>query len=152
MKPRLTRIAHVALFVRDPPAAAQWYCETLGLTVIAETPDDFGIFLSFGEEHHNVALIKAEKDAEQGQLGLQHVAFEIDGDMDELRRLYGMLLEKNVTIVKITDHTIGKGIYFEDPDGNRLEFFCNLLDGEEGRRVFKDAQAPSAPMELDPIY
>ena len=38
--------------------------------------------------------------------------------MDELRRLYGMLLRKKVDVVKTTDHKVGVGLYFTDPDGN----------------------------------
>ena len=37
-----------------------------------------------------------------------------------LRRLYGMLLAKNVPVVKTTDHKVGYGLYFTDPDGHRF--------------------------------
>ena len=69
----------------------------------------------------HIALIEAEPGAQQGGLGLQHYGLEIAGDMDTLRGLYGMLLAKGVEVVKITDHEIGHGVYFNDPDGNLIE-------------------------------
>jgi catechol-2,3-dioxygenase len=72
--------------------------------------------------------------------------------MDDLRRLYGMLLRKNVPIVKITDHKVGYGLYFTDPDGHRFEFFLETIhDDEEGRRVLGEHNAPSDPFDLQPL-
>jgi catechol-2,3-dioxygenase len=114
------------------------------------------VFLSFGTKHHDIALIRAEPvakgETERGVVNLQHYGLEIDGDMDELRRLYGMLLAKGVPVVKITDHKIGVGIYFCDPDGHRFEFFCETVhDNEEGKRVLNYYNAPSDPFQLDPL-
>jgi len=111
------------------------------------------VFLSFGRKHHDLALIQAEPGAAQGGLGLQHYGLEIAGDVEELRRLYGMLLTKGVKVVKTTDHKIGFGVYFEDPDGNRFEFFAETVtDDEEGQRVLGEHHAPSNPVDLDPLY
>ena len=149
-RPRIAR-THVALYVRDPEASGSWYGEVLGMEVVAREPR--WVFMSFGQKHHDVALIKAQTPAELGTIGLQHYGLEIDGDLTELRRLYGMLLRRQVPIVKITDHKAGIGVYFTDPDGNRLEFFCETAsDDAHGKRLMTEYSAASDPVHLDPIF
>jgi len=150
VKPRIVR-THLSLFVRDPEASAQWFADVLDMKVTARGPQ--WVFLSFGRKHHDVALIKADPGAEPGGIGLQHYGLEIEGDLDELRRLYAMLLDKGVTVVKTTDHKIGYGVYFLDPDGNRFEFFSeSVTDDAEGQRVLGEYNAPSDPIDLEPLY
>ena len=150
VKPVITR-THLSLFVRDPEASALWFADVLDMRITARGPQ--WVFLSFGRKHHDLALIRAETGARQGGLGLQHYGLEIDGDVDELRRLYGMLLTKGVKVVKTTDHKVGFGLYFEDPDGNRFEFFAETIsDDAEGRRVLEEHHAPSEPVVLEPLY
>lgn len=150
VKPRVRR-THLSLFVGDPEASAKWYEDVLGMEVTARGPE--WVFLSYGLKHHDIALIRAEDGARPGGIGLQHYGLEIDGDLDELRRLYGMLLSKGVPVVKTTDHKVGFGVYFTDPDGNRFEFFCETVrDDEEGKRILGEHNAPSETVDLDPLY
>ena len=148
--PRILR-THVALYVRDPEVSARWYAEVLGMQVVAHEPR--WVFLSFGQKHHDIALIKAQTPAEIGTIGLQHYGLEIDGDLDQLRRLYGMLLRRRVPIIKITDHKAGIGVYFTDPDDKRLEFFCETADSDEaGMRLMTEYSAASDPIHLEPLF
>lgn len=150
VKPVIVR-THLSLFVRDPEASGKWFADVLDMKVTARGPQ--WVFLSFGRKHHDLALIKADPGAEPGGIGLQHYGLEVDGDLDELRRLYAMLLDKGVTVVKTTDHKIGYGVYFLDPDGNRFEFFSeSVTDDAEGQRVLGEYNAPSDPIDLEPLY
>ena len=152
IRPRIMR-THLSLFVKDPFASAPWYVDVLGMQETARGAE--WVFLSFGEKHHDIALIRARDDSGEfarGVINMQHYGLEIDGGVDDLRRLYGMLLAKGVEIVKVTDHKVGYGLYFNDPDGHRLEFFCPIiLDDEEGKRVLHAYNAPSDPMTLAPL-
>ncbi|QZI73086.1 VOC family protein [Pseudomonas protegens] len=141
---------HLSLFVSDPKVSARWYAEIMGMHESAR--GESWIMMAFGSRHHDIALIRAEPGARQGGLGLQHYGLEIAGDLDTLRRLYGMLLSKGVEVVKITDHEIGNGLYFNDPDGNRMEFFLETEHDEAlAKSRFKAAGAPSRPFHLDPL-
>lgn len=147
--PRVRR-THIALFVRDPFASAGWYEQVLGMTETAR--GEQWVFLSFGTKHHDIALIRAPEPHDRGSINLQHYGLEIDGGVDELRRLYGMLLRRGVPVVKTTDHKVGIGVYFTDPDGHRFEFFCETVhDDEEGKRVLNRYNAPSDPIDLQPL-
>ncbi|WNW09889.1 VOC family protein [Pseudomonas sp. DTU_2021_1001937_2_SI_NGA_ILE_001] len=149
MKVEIVR-THLSLFVRDPEVSARWYADVLGMHESAR--GESWIMMAFGAKHHDIALIKAEPGAHQGGLGLQHYGLEIAGDMTTLRQLYGMLLGKGVEIVKITDHEIGNGLYFNDPDGNRMEFFLETEhDDARAKERFRVAGAPSRHFDLDPL-
>ena len=150
----LIRRTHIALYVKDPFASASWYEDILNMQVTARGAK--WVFLSFGTKHHDIALIQAETPAPgmptQGPINLQHYGLEIEGDLTELQRLYGMLLRKKVPIVKTTDHKVGIGLYFTDPDGHRFEFFCETVhDDEEGKRLLGQYNAPSDPYDLQPL-
>lgn len=148
--PKVVR-THLSLFVSDPEALAAWYVDVLGMKISARGPA--WVFLSFGRKHHDIALIQAPEGAEHGQLGLQHYGIEVDGTLQDLARLHAMLLAHGVEIVKVTDHKVGIGVYFTDPDGNRLEFFCETVtDDAEGRAIFEEHGAPSEPTVLDPLF
>lgn len=151
IKPRIRR-THLSLFVKNPFASAPWYEEVLGMQVTAR--GERWVFLSFGKKHHDIALIRVEdpENATRGTINLQHYGLEIEGDMDELRRLYGMLLRKNIPVVKTTDHKVGYGLYFEDPDGHRFEFFLETVhDDEEGKRLLGQYHAPSDSFDIEPL-
>lgn len=150
LRPKIRR-THISLFVRDPFASAPWYEEVLGMQETARGAQ--WVFLSFGQKHHDIALIQAQPLFAHGSIDLQHYGLEIDGDLDTLRRLYAMLLAKNVPVVKTTDHKVGIGLYFTDPDGHRFEFFCETVhDDEEGKRLLGAYNAPSDPYPLEPLH
>ncbi len=149
--PRIRR-THLSLFVKNPFASAPWYEDVLGMQVTAR--GERWVFLSFGKKHHDIALIQVDdpENATRGTINLQHYGLEIEGDMDELRRLYGMLLRKNIPVVKTTDHKVGYGLYFEDPDGHRFEFFLETVhDDEEGKRLLGQYHAPSNAFDIEPL-
>lgn len=153
-------LAHLGLNVRDPKSAAKWYCDILGMKEVVTGCDSHGeeaVFLSFGSRHHDVVLIKARDPAPRktGDVGMHHAAFSIQGGIEGLRRLYGRLLKNNVEVFKIADHAIGIGVYFFDPDGNKLEFFHDMFPDEkglEGQMLLRQKGAPTVSIELTPIY
>lgn len=150
MKVKINR-THLSLFVSNPEQSAKWYADVLGMVEHARGPQ--WIMMSFGEKHHDIALIQADPNAHQGGLGLQHYGMEIEGTFETLQRLHGMLIQKGVEIVKTTDHAVGNGLYFNDPDGNRLEFFLETIhDNAEAIKHFHDMGAPSQPIEIKPIF
>lgn len=152
IKPRVRR-THLALFVTDPFRSAPWYEEVLGMTVTAR--GEKWVFLSFGQKHHDIALIQVDPvpgEPARGTINMQHYGLEIDGSLEDLQRLYGMLLRKGVPVVKTTDHAVGIGLYFTDPDGHRFEFFHEVIeDDHEARRIFDELGAPSEPYDLKPL-
>lgn len=155
--PKVKRIAHIVLYVRDPEASGRWYSEVLGMQVsarVADGPYRGGVFLSFGEQDHDLALFPSTA-TERGK-EFEHIGFEVDcsGDLDQLRRLYGRMLRHNVRINEVLDHGVSIGIYFFDPDGHQLEVFCQLIAPANGAAIAELGrnEGQALPTELEPIF
>jgi catechol 2,3-dioxygenase-like lactoylglutathione lyase family enzyme len=133
---KIDHIAHIVLFVKDPEASAQWYCDVLNMKITARAGDGpykGGVFLSFGESDHDIALFKAEDGASKGK-EFEHIGMMMAGtSMDDLRRNYAYFKERGVQIAEILDHGVSVGIYFYDPDGHMLEVFCQKIPQADGQ-------------------
>lgn len=156
--PRVKRIAHIVLYVRDPLASAKWYCDVLNMRISATVPDGpyrGGVFLSFGEHDHDVALFPAAAAADRGK-EFEHIGLEVDcdGDIDQLRRLYGKMLQRGVRINEVLDHGVSIGVYFFDPDGHQLEVFCQLVAPANGAAIAELGrnEGQANPIELEPLF
>lgn len=156
--PKIKRVGHVVLYVRDPESSARWYCEVLGMQVSAKVSDGpyrGGIFLSFGEHDHDLALFPAASDGARGK-EFEHIGLDVDcgGDLDRLRRLYGWMLKHEVRINEILDHGVSIGIYFFDPDGHMLEVFCQLTPTSGGRAIAELGrnEGQANPTTLEPLF
>lgn len=156
--PRIQRVAHIVLYVRDPQASAQWYRDVLGMQLSAQVSDGpfhGGIFLTFGVNDHDIALFPASSAATQGK-EFEHIGLEVDcdGNIDRLRRLYGSLILNNVRIKEILDHGTSIGVYFLDPDGHMLEVFCQLIAPHGGAAIAELGrnEGQAIPTQLDPLF
>src|SRR5919108_264597 len=135
---KIKKVGHVVLGVRDPQRSIKFYTEALGMELVNVLEEMQMAFLSFGERHHDIALFKAPEGAEMGQLGLNHIAFQIEGGETELRQLYGRLVQHGAKVDYTTDHGMTHSVYFFDPDGNRLEIFSEVMDPEAGRQYMRE--------------
>jgi catechol 2,3-dioxygenase len=121
---------HAAIRVRDLEQAKQWYGDVLGMKLSDEFPG-MGIFVRFGEHyHHDLAIFKADPEAPQPHpeaVGLAHIALLVD-TLDGVKEWYHWLQAKDIEVVMSSDHGVTRSIYFEDPDGNQFEIYCDNQD------------------------
>ena len=148
---RVNKVGHIVLNVRDVDASVKFYSEALGMDIMAHNRDRNMAFLSFGTQHHDIALFKAPEGLEISELGLNHIAMQIEGGDDELKQLYGQLLKAGARIDRTTDHGLTHSVYFFDPDGNRLEIFAEQMEQEEGRTYLRDTLGYAKPLEIEPV-
>ena len=145
---KIRALGHVVLRVRDCERSVRFYNGVLGMPVCARF-DEQGVrmaFFSLGN-HHDFAVMEASGEASgsnAGAAGLEHVAFNIGTTLDELREARAMLAAAGVATTPI-DHEVTKSLYFEDPDGNRVEVYVDASDvwRREPQRV-----AQLRPLEL----
>jgi catechol-2,3-dioxygenase len=148
---KINKVGHVVLNVRDLNASLAFYTQALGMELMAHNAERHMAFLSFGTQHHDIALCQASAGAERGVLGINHIAMQIEGGAEELGQLYGRLLKAGAQIDRTTEHSTTLSVYFFDPDGNRLEIFAEKLSPDEGRRVLREGGGTNKPLELEPI-
>ena len=148
---RVNKVGHVVLNVANLDASIKFYTDALGMDLMAHNLERHNAFLSFGTQHHDIALFQAPEGAQRGDLGLNHIAMQIEGGEEELRKLYGQLLNVGARIDRTTDHGLTRSVYFFDPDGNRLEIFCEMMTPEEGLKHMRSSRGTAKPLELEPI-
>ena len=145
----INKVAHVVLNVGDVEASMRFYADALGMEIVAHRADRQMAFLSFGEQHHDIALFGAPEGAERGKLGLHHIAFQIAGGLEELKALNQRLLGQGFEVEDIVDRGITKSLHLRDPDGNRLELFCEVMDPEATKEYLRGNRGGSRPLSLE---
>ncbi|HVZ51498.1 MAG TPA: VOC family protein [Pseudolabrys sp.] len=120
------KLAHVMLNVSNAQASKEFYCKVLGLTVSAESADGKTVYLSLGEQHHELALFEGATGPRptEKQPSLVHFAWQVD-DYEALKAAYYDLKARGLTIKHTFQHNITDSIYIEDPDGMLVELYCN---------------------------
>ena len=145
---RINKVAHVVLNVRDVEASMRFYVEALGMEVVAYRSERQMAFLSFGAQHHDIALFRAADGAQRGVVGLNHVAFQIEGGIEELKTLYDRLVGQGFEVDGLVDRGITKSLHLNDPDGNRLEVLCEAMEPEAAKQYLRDDRPGSMPLSL----
>jgi catechol 2,3-dioxygenase len=131
------RLGHVVLKVRDAAKSRDFYTRTLGLKIAHEDLERGTVFLSFGREHHDLALFQLATGETPGatQPGLHHMAWQL-GSFEELQAAYKELKALGVPVESTVEHNVTRSVYFSDPDGNRVELFCDMVEnGFEAMRT-----------------
>jgi catechol 2,3-dioxygenase len=138
------KLGHIVLKVRDAAVSRDFYTRTLGLKISHEDLEHGAVFLSFGREHHELALFQLATGDAPGaaQPGLHHMAWRLD-TFDELKDAYRELKTIGVPVESTVEHNVSRSIYFHDPDGNRVELYCdNYADGFEAMRTLGPRRDP----------
>jgi catechol 2,3-dioxygenase len=130
------RIGHLRFKVRDIERAVDFYKGSLQMTLTEKVGDDYA-FLSCGVAHHEIALMKVEASGpspSSESVGFDHVAFELP-DRRAFAEAFQRLSKSGVEVTPI-DNGISWAMYLADPDGNRIELFCDNREVPGGRLLW----------------
>ena len=124
-------LGHIVLNVADLKKSEQFYRSILGLRVSARNLKTRMTFLSYGKEHHDIALQAlpngARHVAGKGMPKLHHFCVYV-GSNDIIDKIYHVLKRRKIPVVSGPETLVVAGnrsISFLDPDGNRVEIACN---------------------------
>jgi catechol 2,3-dioxygenase len=123
------KLGHIVLKVKDARASRVFYTRALGLKVAHEDLERGTVFLSFGEQHHDLALFQLATGEAPGaaQPGLHHTAWQL-GSFEELQAAHRELRELGIPVESTIEHNVTRSVYFHDPDGNRVELYCDMVE------------------------
>jgi catechol-2,3-dioxygenase len=124
-------LGHIVLNVADLQRSERFYRTVLGLKVSARNQRTKMTFLSYGREHHDVALVQVPKGevpvTNKGLPKLHHFCIYV-GSNKEVDELYPILKRRKIPVVsgpETLEVAGNRSISFLDPDGNRVEIACN---------------------------
>ena len=111
-------LRHIALRARDLKTTEKFYTEVLGLEVAFRHPPSM-IFLRTPGASDLLNFVRSAKRP-SGVQGLEHLGFQITAA--GLRRLEKILQAHGIAI----EGRRGKSaIYFSDPNGYQIEYYCD---------------------------
>jgi catechol-2,3-dioxygenase len=123
-------LGHVVLNVASLRKSERFYRNVLGLQISARNRRTKMTFLSFGREHHDVALQelpRGTKRALNGASPLHHFCIYVKAN-EQVDALVPILKRRKVPIVsgpETLEVAGNRSVSFLDPDGNRVEVACN---------------------------
>ena len=146
------RLGHLRLDVADLDAQTAFYTRAFGLAVRERASDDAShyAFLTDGQPvpggaadgmHHRLVL-RQSRDKAGRDLGdatrLDHFAWEVD-DEAELRTFVDRLREMGVE-TDLQEAQIAWQCYLHDPEGNKLEVYCDRRTRPDGAPMWRGRQ------------
>lgn len=133
-------LGHIVFNVRNLKRSEQFYRSILGMKVSARNDRTKMSFLSFGREHHDIALMELPATARhvngKGAPKLHHFCIYVRTP-EEVDGLLPVLKRRKITIVSGPENLEVAGnrsVAFLDPDGNRVEIACNANKFKFDRR------------------
>jgi catechol-2,3-dioxygenase len=123
------KLGHLVLKVRDARRSRDFYTRALGLKVAHEDLERGAVFLSVGTQHHDLALFQLAtgESPQPAQPGMHHMAWELDS-FEELQAAHRELGALGIPVESTVEHNVSRSVYFHDPDGNRVELYCNTYE------------------------
>jgi catechol 2,3-dioxygenase-like lactoylglutathione lyase family enzyme len=127
---------HVGLNVSDIDRSKRFYQDIFGFEVIRESQQDNRRFAFLGDGSKLLLTLWQQSSGrfEKAQPGLHHLSFQVDS-IDEVKEAEARLRSLKVPLIYdgIVPHAEGAqsgGVFFEDPDGIRLEIYSPTGAGE----------------------
>lgn len=121
-----TKFAHVVYQTRRFEQMLDWYQTVFEATVVYQNPAL--AFLTYDDEHHrfafiNMAAFKPDSNdtGEHGDVGVNHTAYTY-ANLGDLLENYERMKQAGITPYWPIHHGITLSLYYQDPDGNRMEF------------------------------
>ena len=146
--PYQTKVGHAHLKVRNLTRSLEFYTQFFSLNLVEQVGNHYA-FLSGSNFHHEIALQQVGEEALEPPAhgtGLYHIAFEVP-DKRSFALAYKSLIEAEVRVAPV-DHLISWAMYFDDPDGNGLEIYCDTRHDPDGQPLWHGRNVPLSPEKI----
>jgi catechol-2,3-dioxygenase len=122
--------SHVGIYVTDLEGMERFYTRLVGLAVTdrgrLDTPGgpvDL-VFLSGNPDEHHQLVLCSGRPPEVGFNVINQLSFRVEC-VAALRALHERLRTEQVSEIAPVTHGNAVSVYFRDPEGNRVELFCD---------------------------
>jgi catechol-2,3-dioxygenase len=153
------KFAHVVYQTRRFEEMLDWYQNVFEARVVYQNPAL--AFLTYDDEHHRFAFINmpvfkpdgpdSTDTGARGDVGVNHTAYTY-ASLGDLLETYARLKQAGITPYWPIHHGMTLSLYYQDPDGNRMEFQVDTCTLEEANAyMLSDAFAANPiGVEIDP--
>jgi catechol-2,3-dioxygenase len=152
-----TKLAHVVYQTRRFEEMLDWYQKVFAAEVVYQNP--LIAFLTYDDEHHRFAFINMSafkpdgvEAAGRADTGVNHVAYTF-ANVGDLLETYARLKRAGVTPYWPVHHGVTLSLYYQDPDGNRMEFQVDCCASAAEAQAFMHSDVFAANpigVEIDP--
>ena len=145
-----SKLAHVVYMTRRFDQMVSWYQTVFEAKVQYQNPAF--AFLTYDDEHHRFAFANMEvispdgRASEASRLGVNHVGYTF-ASLGELLDTYDRLKQLGITPYWRVHHGLTLSVYYQDPDGNRMEFQVDCCTNAAEADTFMQSDA----FALNPI-
>ncbi|MDJ0760955.1 MAG: VOC family protein [Woeseiaceae bacterium] len=148
--------SHVVFMTRRFEEMKAWYMNVFGAEIVHG--DAALAFLTYDDESHRFAIANldilkpdAPADSGHGEIGLNHIAYTYPTAAD-LLETYARLRKQGVTPYWPVHHGFTLSMYYQDPDGNRIELQVESCNSQEAFDYMRSNAFASNPVgvEFDP--
>jgi catechol 2,3-dioxygenase-like lactoylglutathione lyase family enzyme len=126
------KMAHLVFKTPRLQQMIDWYGHVLDAIVVFQ--DKRVAFMTYDDEHHRIAFVKVPRVLRipaaipyRKFFGVDHVAFSYNR-LEDLVATYRRLANMDIHPVWCINHGPTTSMYYEDPDGNRLELQVDNFD------------------------
>lgn len=121
---------HIGLNVRNLERSKEFYGKVFGFDILAESEEEKKVYAFLGKGDKIVVTLWQQSDQEfsKQSAGLHHLSFEVE-TIEQVKTAENLMKEMGVNfhykgIVSHREGSQSGGIFFEDPDGIRLEIYA----------------------------
>jgi len=114
-------LGHFGYFVKDLAVMKDFWGNFMGMTLTKSS--EGAAFYSADPEgvDHEIAIMQGRLEAADTPL-IQQLSLRVES-LDDVRDFKRRAIEKGYTIDRLVTHASAIGLYFRDPEGNRIETF-----------------------------
>ena len=121
---QIAGLGHVGIYAEDLMKMRDFYSRVMGLKIADEDLEQRGmVFMSSDpvSEHHEFVLMQGRITRDDAKV-IQQISFKVP-EIQDMREYRRRLLDENIQIERIVSHGNAFGMYFFDPEGNRIELY-----------------------------
>jgi len=114
-------LGHFGYFVKNLEVMKDFWGNFMGMTLTKSS--EGAAFYSADPQgvDHEIAIMEGRPDADDGNL-IQQISLRVES-LDDVRSFKRRAIEKGHKIDRLVTHASAIGLYFRDPEGNRVETF-----------------------------